>query len=65
MTVCELIERETEQPVNEETPLSALEMDSLEFVEMLSTIEAKMGKRISDDLYPKLKTVGDIVRALA
>jgi acyl carrier protein len=63
MTVCEVIERETGQAVNESTPLESLNVDSLEFIELLLVIGNETGKDITN--IADLKTVADIVKAVA
>ena len=39
-----------------------LAVDSLDFCELMVDIEKKFNVVIEDDLYPKLKTVGDVVK---
>ena len=55
--VCAVIERETGQKVNEDTPLDELQVDSLEYLELLVTLDVP-----SDGAY---QTVGDLAKAAA
>lgn len=57
--VCAVIERETGQKVTEGTPLEELNVDSLEFLDLLLTLG------ILIDGSDKFQTVGDLVRELA
>lgn len=58
----------TEQfEVNAEIEMSShfvedLNLDSLDLVELVMTLEEKLGKEISDEEAEGLKTVGDVVR---
>jgi acyl carrier protein len=63
--VCAIIERETGQKVTKETELESLNVDSLEFLELLMKIGDESGKEISDERIPSLKTVGDIAKEIA
>jgi acyl carrier protein len=44
--------------------IDQLVSDSLEFLSMMLDIQTKFNKLIPDEIYPKLKTVADIGRAL-
>jgi acyl carrier protein len=59
-----IIERETGQKVDDSTLLESLEVDSLEFLDLVLVISAEVGKEIPDEQLSQLKTVGDIVQAL-
>jgi len=61
MTVLEIIERETGQSVTAETPLDSLNLDSLEFMNLLLEIDKETGIVIRDDKIGDLHTVGDIL----
>lgn len=63
--VCAVIERETDQKVTAETPVSALKCDSLEFVDLLMALGEAAGKEIPDSKWSALQTVGDIIAELA
>lgn len=55
--ICAVIERETGQSVTEETPLENLNVDSLEYLDLLLVLEVP-----SDGVY---QTVGDLAKAAA
>jgi len=57
MNILEIIETETGQKVTNETPLDALNVDSLEFLELLIALGIP-----SDDI-TSFRTVGDLARA--
>ena len=61
MTVCEVIERETGLAVTPSTPLDAIPIDSLEFMELLLVISNETGRDITN--LADLHTVADIVQA--
>ena len=63
--ICALIEQETGQAVTEATPLEALQIDSLEFLNLLLIIGDAAGKEISDRDVSQAGTVGDLVKACA
>jgi acyl carrier protein len=63
--VCAAIERETGQAVRVETKVDDLDVDSLEFLNLLLTLSEEFGKEIPHDTADHLFTVGDIVSALA
>jgi len=56
-----VIERETGQKVSNSTPLDDLDLDSLEFIDLLSEVDKETGREIPQSLWGDLKTVGDIV----
>jgi acyl carrier protein len=58
-----LIEQETGQSVTEETSLSEMGLDSLEFVSLLQAISEKI-QAIPETHWPMLNTVGDIAKVL-
>lgn len=62
MTIEDVIERETGQVVNENTLLEDLNVDSLEFVDLLLAISNETGKSVPDSKVSELNTVGDIAR---
>ena len=62
MTILEVIEQETGWPVDESTPLESLGVDSLEFLDLLLTIEKRTGIFIPQTGIGELHTIGDIVR---
>jgi len=62
MTIEDVIERETGQVVNENTLLEDLNIDSLEFVDLLLAISNETGKSVPDSKVSELNTVGDIAR---
>lgn len=57
--VCAVIERETGQKVTESTPLEELNVDSLEFLDLLILLG------VSSDNSESYQTVGDLIRAAA
>lgn len=58
------IERETGQTVTAETPIDELQVDSLEYLELLLTIQEETGMTLPGERMDALETVGDIVREL-
>lgn len=62
---CDVIERLTGQQVTLDTPLEELEVDSLEFLDLLLSLSEVAGKSIEDHKIGSLKTVGDLERELA
>lgn len=62
--VLETILSEIKQTVDEATPLSDLDCDSLEFAELLLEISKATGKEIPDEKWGGLQTVGDIIAEL-
>jgi acyl carrier protein len=62
--VCAVIERETAQTVDESTRLDSLEVDSLEFVNLLLEVGNETGKEVPPEKWGDLHTVADIVREL-
>lgn len=65
MTIEDVIERETGMKVTESTPIQDLPVDSLEFLDLILTIERETGKNLPDGRMPYLMTVRDIMRELA
>lgn len=63
--ICGLIEQQFGQPVTSETPIEALNCDSLEFVQLLLDLGNAAGREIPDSRWGDLKTVGDIAAELA
>ena len=63
--VCAIIERETGHAVTQETALESLDVDSLEFLDLLLVLGDAAGKAIKDERIGSIKTVGDIARELA
>lgn len=63
--VCTLIEQQFGQRVTSETPIEALNCDSLEFVQLLLDLSNAAGKEIPDSKWGDLKTIGDIAHELA
>lgn len=59
------IERETGRFVGANTKLQELNVDSLEFVDLLLAIANETGLSVPDDKVGDLQTVGDIVAELA
>jgi acyl carrier protein len=57
MTIVDVIERETGQAVDESTPLEDLNVDSLEFLELLITLG------VPNDQAGSFQTVGDLIKA--
>jgi acyl carrier protein len=65
MTVCDVIELETGKAVTEETTIDSLGLDSLDFLDLMLAVEKESGKKVPDDKFGDLHTVGDIVRLAA
>lgn len=62
--VYSIVERETGRYVGRNTKIQELNIDSLEFVDLLLQITNETGLSIPDDQLDKLQTVGDIVMEL-
>jgi acyl carrier protein len=63
-SLLEIIEAETFQKVTLETSIDELNLDSLDFVDLMMVICAKI-KPIPELEWAKFDTVGDIAKALA
>lgn len=63
--ICEVIERETGQPVTEDTLLEELPVDSLEFLNLLLVVSNETGRTVPDGRLGELHTVGDILKVAA
>jgi len=63
--ICAIIERETGQKVNDDTPLEELGLDSLEFLSLMLAISNKTGKSLSDEQIAEMYRVADLRRANA
>lgn len=48
----------------ESTMAGDLSLDSLELMEILATVEDRLGVRVPDAMLPELRTVGDVAAAL-
>jgi acyl carrier protein len=62
VTIEDVIQRVTGQQVDSATAIETLNVDSLEFLDLLLLIENETGKRIPDGRMALLTTVGDISR---
>lgn len=63
--VLAVIRREVQPPpanLSESTPMEALNIDSLEFLDLLVSIGSEIGSDIPDNRIDELKTVGDLIR---
>lgn len=65
MNVCAIIERETGKPVTEDTLLDALDVDSLEFMNLLLVLGDEFGKDVPFEKASELRTVADLAQELA
>ena len=65
MTVLQIIEAETGQKVTPETSLDSLDIDSLEFLQLLIQLSEVSGKTMPDDKIAGIRTVGDLIREMA
>ena len=63
--ICATIKRETGQTVTGATLIDSLEVDSLEFLNLLLVVSGEAGKDIPDNRIPALRTVADIAAELA
>lgn len=63
--VCAAILEETSIEVGPETPLDDIDLDSLEFLNLVLYLSEKAGKEIPDGQIAQMKTVGDLMRELA
>jgi len=63
--ICAIIERETGQKVNDDTPLEELGLDSLEFLSLMLAISNETGKSLSDEQIAEMYRVADLRRANA
>lgn len=58
--VCATIERETGQQVTANTPLGDLDMDSLEFLQLLMMLGEEFSVEIPAERAARCRTVGDL-----
>ena len=63
--ICEVIEQRIGQRVTTETRIEDLDVDSLEFVELLMIIGEISGKDVLYDAADEFITVGDIAAAVS
>lgn len=63
MTLEQVIERETGEPVTEHMLIDELNVDSLEYLELLQVLERQTGVAPTDAQLASLQTVGGLVRA--
>jgi acyl carrier protein len=63
--VCAVIEKETGQKVTPETMVKELGLDSLEFLDLLLTLQGEADKTIPDEKVAYLETVSDLIESLA
>lgn len=63
--VCKIVEREAGFAVSDSTSLEELGLDSLEFLELLLTLQNETGKAIPDERVALLMTVGDLAKECA
>ncbi|MDB5901861.1 MAG: hypothetical protein JWM26_739 [Betaproteobacteria bacterium] len=47
------------------TPLSALHIDSLAFVDFMFKVEQEFGIRVPDERISKMRTIGDLERSVS
>jgi acyl carrier protein len=59
-----LITQETSFVAGLETPLDSLNLDSLDFVDLMLRCDNEFGVKIPDSAFPNLNTVGDILKAI-
>jgi acyl carrier protein len=48
-----------------QTPLSALHIDSLAFVDFIFKVEQEFGIRVPDDRISNMRTIGDLERSVS
>lgn len=60
-----LVEEETGKEVTADTLLDSLDIESLDFLDLLLTIQEKFGVIIPDSVVAKINNVGDMVKAVA
>jgi acyl carrier protein len=60
-----IIEVETGQAVTDDTSLDSLDVDSLEFLQLLLQLGEATGKYVPDAKIAAIRTVGDLVRELS
>ena len=63
--IIELIEVETGKKATPETTLEQLDIESLDFLDLLLTIQEKFGVIIPDSVVAKINNVGDMAKAVA
>ena len=52
-------------PLDSNTPLDRLGLDSLDLVELLMTIDELFGVRLTTDDFKRARTVGDLAQSIA
>jgi len=65
MTIEDVIERETGQPVDAATLLQDLPVDSLEYLDLILAVERETGKNLPDGRLATLTTVGELIQELS
>jgi acyl carrier protein len=65
MKIEDVIERETGQTVDSATLLQDLPVDSLEYLDLILTVEREMGKNLPDGRLATLTTVGELIQELS
>ena len=63
-TIVQLIGEISEQPVSIDSPLSDLQMDSLEYLQMVMQIEQRIGRTLPPDAVHEGETVRDLVKVV-
>ena len=64
-TIIVLVEEETGKEVTADTLLDSLDIESLDFLDLLLTIQEKFGVIIPDSAVAKINKVGDLAKAVA
>jgi len=65
MTIEDVIKRETGQAVDSATLLQDLPVDSLEYLDLILTVERETGKNLPDGRLATLTTVGELIQELS
>lgn len=65
MKIEDVIERETGQAVDSGTMLQDLPVDSLEYLDLILTIERETGNNLPEGRLATLTTVGELIQELS
>ena len=64
MTIIELLEEKTGKTLAEDSPVDAMGLDSLEFVQLILDVEEYTNRKIDDRKAAEAQTIGELVQAI-
>ncbi len=64
MTILELLEEKTGKTLAEDSPVDAMGLDSLEFVQLILDVEEYTNRKIDDHKAAEAQTIGELVQAI-